>query len=137
MISPPPRSRSMPNSSTAATGDTSPSLGATGFAIFGLLSGAILKFQSCFARRVRQRLDTPVIPQPTTVEHDLGDFFCLCVLRGELTHLLRPIDRTLRTLQFGRYRAGGCQGYAFHVIDKLDINMFARKANTHPWALCR
>src|ERR1017187_5093734 len=110
MISPPPRSSSTPNSSTTATGEASLSRGVTGFAIFGLLSGAILEFQSCFARRVRQRLDTPVIPQATAVEHDLGDLLCLRVLRGELPHLLRTVHRSFCPLQFGRHRARSSQG---------------------------
>src|SRR5579862_2763938 len=137
VISPPPRSRSTPNSSTAATGEPSLSFAGIGFAIFGLLSGAILEFQSCFARRVRQRFDTPMIPHPTAVKHDLGNLFFFRLLGGQLANFLRACDGTLRALQLGHHRTCRDQRHAVDVVDQLHVNMLAGHAHAHAWTLCR
>src|SRR5271155_3383924 len=111
MISPPWRSVSTPSPSTTPTGDASLPLETIGFAIFGLLSGAILEFQSRFARRFRQGFDAPVIPQSAAVEYDLGNVLGLRLLRRQLANLLRALDRALRPLQVGGRRARERQGH--------------------------
>src|SRR5207302_10637283 len=88
-----------------------------------------LEAQPAFARRIRKRLDAPVIEIAAAIEHDFLDAVLHGALRQELADRFRRIDvgtgiagLAHRLLERGRRR----QRLALQVVDDLRIDMLRR-----------
>ena len=88
-----------------------------------------LKFQSAFARRIRQSFHFSVINETAAIEDDFLDFLCKQTLRDRFADLLRDARFAaafFAAKSFFRRRSRR-QRLAGIVIDDLRINMLARK----------
>src|SRR5437899_5179347 len=94
----------------------------------------ILKFQSCFPRRISQSLDLAVITSPISVENNLLDPFAFGGLCGQRPQAFRRLDIGARFLFFGSgFRAGRCRRErdASRIVDELDVNILVGEADAH------
>src|ERR1700733_15871243 len=94
-----------------------------------------LELQTCFACRVRQGLDAPVIEITAAIEDHLLDSLFQCTLRYQLAHFLGR-RHVATSLQLGGESGGGKDGFALGVINDLCINVVQRTVYVQPRAHC-
>src|SRR4029079_1010925 len=88
-----------------------------------------LEAQSAFARRIRQRLDAPVIEILTAIEHHFLDALLHRAFRQQLADGLGRIDVGARVaaLAHGLFqRRCGSQRLALQVVDDLGVDVLRR-----------
>src|SRR5262245_340403 len=94
-----------------------------------------LEAQTALARRIRKRLDAPVIEIAAAVEHHLLDAVLDGALREQLADRLRRVDVGAGLLaHLLLQRRGGGERLAFLVVDDLRVDVLRRTEHRQPRA---
>src|SRR5256885_17049828 len=93
----------------------------------------MLKFESCFARGIGQRLYFSMMLRARAVEYHFGNAFASRRLGSNSAELLRSGYVGFRRFLFGSRRRRRDRR-AFGVVDELDVDILVGKTNAHPRA---